>query len=316
MVMIAQSNTVGMLELRLLAALQAVHRTGTFGGAAAELGYTQSTLSQQIAALERRVGGAVFDRPGGAGRPRITPLGCLVLDRARTLLEHEAAAREAIERFHAGEGRVVVGTFQTVTNVLLPGVVDRLRVEQPGADIRLVEDETAEPLLDVVDLAFVDVPAPRGADAVEVFRDEHLLVARPGTFPPGPIELSELDGRTMVALPGICDQGAGEEAYAAAGVAPDIVFRTVDNQGITSMVRAGLGVAVMPELSVSGQLGDDALSFHRLGPGLPDRVVQVVSRGSLSPLAARLRELAVRAGDDRVRTLGRARADSVSPPHP
>ena len=301
--MIAKGDTGVMLELRLLAALDAVARTGTFGAAAAELGYTQSTLSQQVAALERRVGGAVFDRPGGARRPRITPLGRLVLAQARTRLDADAAARDAIDRFHAGAGRVDVGTFQTVTNVLLPTVVDRLRAEHPGADIRLFEDETDEPPLDLLDLAFLDVPGPVDADHVEVFRDEHVVVARRGAFPAGPVPLAELDGRAMVALPPICDQAVVEAALARAGVAPDIVFRTVDNQGITSMVRAGLGSAVMPVLSVRGQRSDDALSFHRLQPAVPDRVVRVVSRGTLSPLAVRLRELAVDAGQQLVRDL-------------
>ncbi|WP_421741272.1 LysR family transcriptional regulator [Cellulomonas sp.] len=295
-----------MLELRLLAALDAVARTGTFGAAATELGYTQSTLSQQVAALERRVGGAVFDRPGGARRPRITPLGRLVLTQARTLLAADEAARDAIDRFHAGAGRVDVGTFQTVTNVLLPMVVDRLRGEHPDADIRLFEDETDEPPIDLLDLAFLDVPGPDDADHVEVFRDEHVLIAPPGAFPTGPVPLAQLDGRAMVALPPICDQAVVEAALAGAAVAPDIVFRTVDNQGITSMVRAGLGAAVMPVLSVWGQRHDDGLSFHRLEPAVPDRVVQVVSRGTLSPLAARLRELSVEAGQHLVRDLAAA----------
>ncbi|WP_404383700.1 LysR family transcriptional regulator [Knoellia locipacati] len=301
-----------MLDLRLLAALDAVQRTGTFGAAASELGYTQSTLSQQIATLERRVGGAVFDRPGGARRPRITPLGRLVHDRARTLLEADEAAREAIDRFHAGEGRVDVGTFQTVTNVLLPGVVDRLLVEHPGAEIRLVEDETAQPPLDVVDLAFSDVRGPEGTDEVEVFRDEHVLLSRTGTFTGSAVALADLDGLAMVALPPICDQAVVEEALASARVASDVVFRTVDNQGITSMVRAGLGVAVMPVLSVWGQLDDPALSFHRLEPAVPDRVVRVVSRGTLSPLAARLRELAVEVGGHLVSELERNRTGGPS----
>lgn len=285
-----------MLDLRLLAALDAVARTGTFGRAAADLGYTQSTLSQQIATLERRVGGAVFDRPGGARRPEITPLGRLVLAQGQPLLTGERTARDAIDRFHAGAGRVDVGTFQTVTNVLLPDVVERLRAEHPESDIRLFEDESEEPPLDSLDLVFLDSPGPVDADRVEVFRDEHVVLAPQGVLATGPVALSALHGRPMVALPPICDQAEVERVFATAEMAPDIVFRTADNQGITSMVRAGLGVAVMPVLAVWGQRDDPALTFHRLEPALPDRVVHLLSRGTLSPLALRLRELAVEVG--------------------
>lgn len=226
-----------------------------------------------------------------------------MLSQGQPLLAGERAARDSIDRFHAGGGRVDVGTFQTVTNVLLPEVVERLRAEHPDAEIRLFEDETDEPPLDALDLVFLDSAGPEDADRVEVFRDEHVVLAPRGILGEGPVALGDLDGRAMVALPPICDQAVVERAFAAAGVVPDIVFRTADNQGISSMVRAGLGVAVMPVLAVWGQRADDALTFHRLEPALPDRVVHLLSRGTLSPLALRLRELAVEAGEELVAEL-------------
>ena len=111
------------LELRHLVALDAVATEGTFGRAAERLGYTQSAVSQQIAALERTLGGAVFDRPGGPRPVRLTPLGKLVLGHARDILARAQATADAVERFKAGEGgRIDIGTFQSVSNVLLPAV--------------------------------------------------------------------------------------------------------------------------------------------------------------------------------------------------
>ncbi|MFC7491878.1 MULTISPECIES: LysR substrate-binding domain-containing protein [unclassified Knoellia] len=81
-------------------------------------------------------------------------------------------------------------------------------------------------------------------------------------------------------------------------------------QGVTSMVRAGLGVAVMPLLAVWGQRDDEALSFHPLEPAVPDRVVHLVWRGTLSPLAGRLRDVAVDAGRRLVSELTLAQAAS------
>lgn len=61
------------LELRYLVAIDAIAVAGSIGRAAVRLGYTQSAVSQQIAALERVVGGSLFDRPGGPRPVELTP---------------------------------------------------------------------------------------------------------------------------------------------------------------------------------------------------------------------------------------------------
>lgn len=298
---------IGMLELRLLRALEAVVDEGTFAGAAARLDYTQSTLSQQIATLESTVGGRVFDRPRGPRRVSLTPLGRVVLQQARELNRRSEQAEQVIERFHAGDGRVDIGTFQTVTNVLLPGLVRQLRDEHPGCDVRLFEDETPQPPLEGLDLAFFDAAPPPGVDGLLVVEDDHLLLAPPGRFPEGPVELTEIDGLPIVALPPICDQGRVEEFLARQGISPQVVFRTADNQGVVSMVRAGLGCAILPALAigqpltatgaeVSGSAADDRrtgsatpdeLALHPLHPELPRREIHLLWQGTLSPLATR-----------------------------
>src|SRR3954471_12435643 len=168
--------------------MAAIAEDGTFGRAAARLGYTQSSVSQQIAALEKAVGGAVFDRPGGPKPVRITPLGALVLTHGRDLLAGARSMADAVDRFNAGDGRVDIGTFQSVSNVLLPPIVRRLRDEHPGCDIRLLEDESDPPkLLGDLDLLFFDGRIDgRGGDAVEhrkLLDDPYVLVARRGDFP-------------------------------------------------------------------------------------------------------------------------------------
>lgn len=273
-------------ELRHLRALDAIAAEGTFARAAARLGYTQSTLSQQVAALERAVGGAVFDRPGGPRPVRLTPLGRLVLTSGREVLDRVDDAAQAVERFHAGDGRVDVGTFQTVTNVLLPGVVGRLRQDHPGCDIRLVEDEAADPDLGDLDVLFFDRAGPEGVDSTLVVEDEHVLVARPGDFAGRRVPVERLDGAPLVALPPICDQALVVEAHLAAhGVRPQVVFRTADNQAVLSMVRAGLGSAIMPTLSLGWPERPPGIALHRLHPALPPRRIHALTRGSLSPLA-------------------------------
>ena len=295
--LIARLKTVADTELRHLAAMAAVADEGSFGRAAARLGYSQSTISQQIAALEKAVGGAVFDRPGGPKPVRVTPLGALVLAHGRDLLASAAAMAAALDRFKAGDGRVDIGTFQSVSNVIVPPVVRRLREEHPGCDIRLFEEETDQPQVSDLDLMFFDGRVGADVQHLKLLDDPYLLVARPGAFPGGPVPLAQLDGAPMVAHPRICDQARVEQVLARGAVRPDIVFRTVGNEAVLSMVRAGMGTALLPRLAIlsHGTRADKTLSVHELKPPLPPREIFLLwEKGRThSPLAARAIEIAV-----------------------
>jgi DNA-binding transcriptional LysR family regulator len=296
-------GTLSSLELRHLAALDAVATEGTFGRAAARLGYTQSAVSQQIAALEKAVGGAVFDRPGGPRPVRITPLGRIVLTHGRELLAGAQAAAEAIDRFKAGDGRVDIGTFQSVSNVILPSIVRRLRDEHPAVDIRLFEEETDRPNTDELDVLFFDGRLDGDLEHVKLLDDPYVLIARRGAFPDGPVRLDQLHGIPMVAHPSICDQYRVEKAFAETGVQPLIVFRTADNSAVTSMVRAGMGSAVLPLLAIDIRPDDDILCTHPLQPPIPPREIYMLwqVRRTLSPLAQRVIAIAIDVADDVVR---------------
>ena len=129
------------VDLRHLRTLDAIAEEGTFGRAARRLSYTQSSVSQQIAALERIVGGPVFDRPGGPHPARLTPLGQVVLDRGRRLLRDADDLTNAVDRFHAGDARLDIGTVQSISTVILPALVSRLRQERPDCEVRVWEGE-------------------------------------------------------------------------------------------------------------------------------------------------------------------------------
>ncbi len=284
-----------MLELRHLAAFDAVATEGTFGRAAVRLGYTQSTVSQRIAALEQAVGGRLFDRLGGPRAVQLTALGDVLLVHARELLARVSATGEAIERFRAGDGRIHIGTFQSVTNVILPTVLRRLRDEVPTVDIRLFEEETGDPRIDGLDLLFFDGVINGDVEQVKVLDDPYVLVAPRGQFPHDAVPMAALDGVPMIAQLPIGDQANVERVYADAGVAPLIVFRTTDNRGVVSMVRAGMGVAVMPSLAIDLDESDDQLRLHVLEPALRPREIYLAwpARRTLSPLVTRARELVV-----------------------
>lgn len=289
-------------ELRHLAALVAVADERSFGRAAGRLGYTQSTVSQQIAALEKALGGPVFDRPGGPTPVRITALGTLALAHARDLLARADTMGAAVDRFLAGGGRVDIGTFQSVTNAILPRLVSQIRGEQPDSDIRLFEEETDRPVVSHLDFMFFDGRVDGDVEHRKLLEDPYLLVARPGDLPEGPVRLTQLDDAPVVAHPPICDQARMEEALARQGVRPRVIFRTAGNDALLSMVRAGMGWAVLPWLAVYGADAgsDETLSIHQLEPSLPAREIYLLWQAGRthSPLAARVIEITHTVADD------------------
>jgi DNA-binding transcriptional LysR family regulator len=296
------------IDLRQLATMVAIAEEGTFSRAANRLGYAQASVSKQIATLERVLGGSVFDRPGGPRPVRITPLGAVVLEHGRELLAKADALADAVERFKAGDGRIDVGTMQSVSNVILPAVIHRLKLEHPHCEIRLSEREDDEPQLGDLDLLFYDGLISEDAEHVLLFEDPYFVVARPGELPPGPVRAEMLDGKAMVAWPATCDQPRMEQTLAHAGARPRIAFRSAGNETILSMVRAGIGLTVLPWLAIHHivcrscgaihgyhDAADQPLHVHQLDPTPTRHIYLHWPRGHAdrSPLAARTIAIAI-----------------------
>ena len=95
----------------------------------------------------------------------------------------------------------------------------------------------------------------------------------------------------------ICDQARVEQVLARGAVRPHIVFRTVGNEAVLSMVRAGMGTALLPRLAILSHdtRADTTLSIHELQPPLPPREIFLLwEKGRThSPLAARAIEIAI-----------------------
>src|SRR3954467_12551190 len=111
------------LELRHLVALQVLAREGSFAAAAEALGYTQSAISQQIAALERTAGLRLVERPGGRRRIWLTEAGQALLRHADAIVAQVHAAAADVEALGEGRaGQLRVGTYQSVSARILPPV--------------------------------------------------------------------------------------------------------------------------------------------------------------------------------------------------
>lgn len=295
---LAALGSFANLELRHLVALDAVATTGTFGKAAERLGYTQSAVSQQIGVLEKAIGEPVFDRPGGPRPVRLTALGKVVLAHARELLARAASSADAIQRYQAGEGgRIDIGTFQSVSSVLLPTMITRLRAEFPSVDIRIDEDEIGGPGMVVdgtLDVLFTVAPTRNDLVTTHLLDDPFIIVARRGEFAPGAVDAQELDGLQMVQYPGDCDLSRIKETFQELGVRPVPVFTSTDNGTIVAMVRAGLGPAVTTLLCVDVEPDDPELELHVLRPEIRPRQIELAwaPHRAQSPIVARFLEIA------------------------
>ncbi len=280
-------------DLRHLRTLDAIVEEGTFGKAGRRLGYTQSSVSQQVAALERSVGGAVFDRLGGPKAVRLTRLGELIAERGRPLLRSAEDLANAIEKFQAAGGRLDIGTFQSISAVILPTLVMRVREEHPDCEVRLFEGESEDPRIGDLDMLFYDGPIDDDVRSVKLLDDPYVLVARPGDFPEGTVDLGLLADRSMVAWPATCGQPQLERAFRASSAHPRIVFRSANNETLLSMVRSGLGFTILPRLAVVGVETDDRLRLHSLHPS-PSRQIHLYwpAKRSVSPVAKRAIQLA------------------------
>jgi molybdate transport repressor ModE-like protein len=263
----------GSLEVRHVRAFATVVELGSFSGAARELGYTQSAVSQQIGALERIVGGPVLRRPPGGRRPpELTDTGRVVLAHARPLLARVQAAQADVASLAGGDlGQVTVLTFQSFGARLLPGVLRAFRARCPGVEVRIEEALDADRLLGAVesgevDISFASLPLPEGPFAArELCEDPYVLVTSAGD---GAHSLDDLDGRRLLGVRGCQQYRRVELQMLARGVAPEDISRFDNNAIIQALVASGEGVAIVPELVIDA--ADPRIAVYPL-PELPAR---------------------------------------------
>ena len=266
------------VDLRHLAALEAVARTGSFGRAARELGYTQSAVSQQIAQLERIVGQRLFDRPGGPRPVEPTEAGLLLLRHADAIVAQLDAARADMAALVEGEaGTLRVGIYQSVGARLLPALVRRFRAQLPRVGVRVREESSADDLLRLLehgelDLSFADLPLREGPfEWAELLQDPYVLLVSARS------ELAELDAapplRDVAKLPLIGRRSTDEPERFLAGRVPEVnvVFRTDDNGTLAAFVAEGLGAAIEPRLVVDPR--DRDVKMLPFGSRIPPRTL-------------------------------------------
>lgn len=246
------------IEMRHLAAFECVCETGSFAQAGRLLGYTQSAISLQVAALERAAATRLLDRPGGR-RPVVpTEAGERMRRHAARIVAAVAAAEADLTALAEGTaGLLRVGTYQSASVNILPGVMRRFVAERPAIEVRLIEEAYNEALLDRLehgrlDLSFVPLPIDGPFETVELMRDAYVFIAQAGSAlaERGSIPtLNELGALPLIAY-GRSTYGI-ESELRARGIEPEIVFRTDESAALQALVGAGIGCAMVPLMTVT-----------------------------------------------------------------
>ena len=287
------------LGLRELQAVLAVAELGSFRRAAAALGYTQSALSHQVAALEAALEQPLFHRPGGRAPVRLTPAGEAVCRRARRALsEVEAVAADAEQAARGEIVRVRVGVTQTTAAEIMPAALRAFREDHPGVEVVLVAADDADISRAALhrgdlDLAFsYDPESDENVEAIALMADPWIILTRRDSAiasldHPG---FEVLDQRELVAWTRRWPaQAELEDAWARRGIAPRIVYRTDDNLALQRLVAAGLGHACIGRMAASRAVDPSLTWLEPHEPSAPRTIALCYPRHR--PVSATARSL-------------------------
>jgi DNA-binding transcriptional LysR family regulator len=251
-----------MLDLRRLHTFREVMARRSFSAAAEALDYTQSSVSQQVAALEREVGVTLVDR---TCRPiSATPAGELVLARADALLgQAQLVADELAELREGAAGTLRMGGFFTAWATFLPGAVAAFARARPAVQLELRQTEP-DPAARAVRAAELDLAVvyrypdePEDADLdVTPLLDDRYAVALPSRHPLArgdTVKLADLADEAWVLPPAghAYTQLVRRLCADAAGFEPRVTLETGDIAMVQPLVAAGLAVSLLPALGLA-----------------------------------------------------------------
>lgn len=244
------------MELRHLRYFVAVADDGSFVAASRRLYVSQSAISEQIADLERELGGSLFSR--SSRRLSLTPQGRVFLDEARKILSASSHAVATFQRSMAGElGTLSIGFFAWGVGPYFARIIRAFRETHPGVYLELHELLTRDQL-DALGSGRIDVGFGRPIEppfdrlfCSETLYAERMMILLPASHPLAgrPVQAAELASEHFV----MRERTGLDHRYddivricSDAGFEPDIVSTAKSWGGVVSLVEAGVGIALAP----------------------------------------------------------------------
>ena len=265
------------MEMHQLRYVVAVARAENFSRAAEQCHVSQPSLSQQILKLEEELGERLFDRM--RRNVKLTPAGELFLPRAIRILEEvDAARREATDAKTSLRGVLTIGVLPTIAPYLLPKMLVGFVRAHPEVEV-VVHEDTTERLLKLahayeIDFALASEPIHDDRIELRELFIEELLVALPPKHPLASkrsLRAEDLDQEALIVMKEghclgdqvlrFCDR---RDVHAA------ISFRSAQLETIQSLVRAGLGISLIPAMAAQVK-GQDTPTYRSLQAPRPNR---------------------------------------------
>jgi DNA-binding transcriptional LysR family regulator len=259
------------MDLRQLEVIRAIAESGSFTAAGEKLHVSQSAISRQVLLLEEELGEPVFHRVGR--RVRITPAGESLLQLSHRVfqdLEDTIAAISDRQESLKGTLRLVGG--MTVGLYVFPTLLTEIRRAHPQLDLKISAGSTerciAQLRAGVAELGMltlpIDVPDLVSVPALK----EELLLVGDSTHPLAkkrkiaPADLHHLP--FVLFETGSNTRRVVDEFFVKEHVAPQIVMETENVEILKAMVKAGLGVAILPYQSVAAEVRARRLFSRRI----------------------------------------------------
>ena len=284
------------MELHQLRYFLAVAQTGSFTVAARSCFVSQPSLSAQIAKLEDELGGLLIERHRQGAK--LTKRGELFRGRAAEALRQLESGRFEIQQLDGlARGTVTLGCLPTTGAYLLPPLLKTFAKAYPKIEVILREESSpqlAHMLSEsAIDLAILDEAGLGEGLRSEVIFSEQLLIVIPAAH--------RLAGSHRIALQALNDEplilrkpGHGFrkivlDALMRAGVTPRIVYETGEIDTVQALVKAGLGLSIVPQIVKRADL-----KYLEILPPTPSRTVHIawLNDSALSPAALAMKTLA------------------------
>ena len=287
------------MNLRQIETFLGVAEHLSFRRAAETLHRSQSVVSVHVQQLEDELGVPLFERT--TRRVVLTAGGRTLLIRCRSVVDElKSVAHELREESGLRRGRVSIGTSPSISTHRLPAIIAAYQKIYPGITLELHEAFAKGMYGDVLDRVTDFAIGPRvdglkDFDVRPVIKDPIVAVLPAAHRLEGrkSVRLKEIAGQPHLSMPrGTAIRGVIEDAFKAKSLVFAPRFEVIHQQTLFSMVEAGLGVTILPMMSVPLERSDRYQVALLRAPAITREICVVTLKGkTLSPAALRCADM-------------------------